>query len=127
MRDPAGSPIRTLFICQQNRRRSATAERVFGKDPTLDVRSAGTSSDALVQVNQRMLEWADLVFVMDGEQVEALGRLFPDHPALPDVICLNIQDAYHFLDPELVAILTERTKPYFDRARANPAAASERS
>ena len=64
-----------------------------------------------------MLEWADLVFVMDQEQVQALATLFPDHPVLPRVVCLDIQDNYHFLDPELVAVLQERTKPHFDRLR----------
>ena len=127
MGDSPDAPVRVLFICHYNRKRSATAERIFQKDPSLEVLSAGTSDEAMVQVNERMLEWADLVFVMDGEQVEALGKLFPDHPALPGVICLNIQDAYHFLDPELVTILTERTKPYFDKARANAAAAAEHS
>jgi predicted protein tyrosine phosphatase len=82
MVESATPPIRALFICHFNRKRSATAERVFGKDPSLDVLSAGTSDEALVQVNQRMLEWADLVFVMDDEQCRALAGMFPDHPAL---------------------------------------------
>jgi predicted protein tyrosine phosphatase len=120
-------PIRALFICHYNRKRSATAERVFSKDPLLEVLSAGTSEEAMVQVNQRMLEWADLVFVMDGEQVEALGRMFPGHPALPNVVCLNIQDDYHFLDPELVAVLQERTRPHFEKLRAIPGEAAGHS
>ena len=56
---------------------------MFSKDPPLEVLSAGTSDEAMVQVNQRMLEWADIVFVMDGEQVEALGKMFPDHASYP--------------------------------------------
>ena len=72
----------------------------------------------MVQVNQRMLEWADIVFVMDDAQVQALGKMFPDHPCLDRVVCLNILDNYHFLDPELVSILEERTKPYLDRLRS---------
>ena len=127
MAEPPAAPIRALFICHYNRRRSATAERVFGKDPALEVLSAGTSDEAMVQVNQRMLEWADVVFVMDGEQVEALGTMFPDHPILPKVICLNIDDCYHFLDPELVAILQERTRPHFKRLRTTPGEAAEPS
>ncbi len=118
MRDSTKPPIRALFICHYNRKRSATAERVFGKDPALDVLSAGTSDEAMVQVNQRMLEWADIVFVMDDEQVQALAQMFPEHPALPQVVCLDIQDNYHFLDPELVAVLHERTKPHFEKIRA---------
>jgi protein-tyrosine phosphatase len=127
MAESPPAPIRALFICHYNRKRSATAERVFGKDPSLEVLSAGTSEEAMVRVNRRMLDWADVVFVMDGEQVEALGKMFPDHPALPDVVCLNIQDCYHFLDPELVAILQERTLPHFAKLRAIPGEAAERS
>jgi predicted protein tyrosine phosphatase len=117
MGDSPRAPIRALFICHYNRKRSATAERVFGKDPTLEVLSAGTSEEAMVQVNQRMLEWADIVFVMDGEQVEALGNMFPGHAALDQVICLNIADNYHFLDPDLVAVLQERAGPHLEKLR----------
>src|SRR6266566_1753067 len=111
------APIRALFICYYNRKRSATAERVFGKDPALEVLSAGTSDEALVQVNQRMLDWADIVFVMDDEQIEAMGKMFPGDPALSKVVCLHIEDNYHFLDPELVSILQQRTQPHFDKLR----------
>ena len=66
-----------LFVCHLNRVRSATAERLFCKRPDLDVRSAGTSSDAMVQVNARMLEWADVVITMDDSQRLALEQMFP--------------------------------------------------
>ena len=101
--------MRVLFVCHYNRKRSATAERIFGKDPALDVRSAGTSEDALVRVNRRMLDWADIVFIMDDEQRHELGHMFPGHAALDRLVCLDIQDQYDFLDPELVALLRERT------------------
>lgn len=107
--------IRTLFICYYNRKRSATAERLFSRNPALDVRSAGTSDEAMVQVNQRMLDWADVVFIMEDEQRRELTRLFPKHPALNRLICLEIPDRYEFLDPELVTLLQERTTPYLKR------------
>ena len=119
MAEPPAAPIRALFVCHYNRRRSATAERVFGKEPALEVLSAGTSEEAMVRVNHRMLEWADIVFVMDGEQIEALGQMFPDDAVLAKVVCLDIQDNYHFLDPELVSILQQRTRPHLDKLRAN--------
>jgi predicted protein tyrosine phosphatase len=115
----AERPIRVLFICHFNRKRSATAERVFAKDPTLDVRSAGTNEDALVRVNNRMLEWADVVFTMDPEQRQALDLMFPAHPALAKIQCLEIPDVYNFLDPELVALLHERTAPHLKTLRAD--------
>jgi predicted protein tyrosine phosphatase len=104
--------MRVLFVCYQNRRRSATAERIFSKDPSLDVRSAGTGADALVRVNQRMLDWAEIVFTMDEDQRRDLSRMFPGHAALDRIVCLDILDQYDFLDPELVALLRERTAPH---------------
>jgi len=110
--------MRVLFVCHYNRKRSATAERIFGKHPELDVRSAGTSEDALVRVNQRMLEWAETIFIMDDEQRRELGRMFPGHPALVRLVCLDILDRYDFLDPTLVTLLRERTAPYLPGPKA---------
>jgi predicted protein tyrosine phosphatase len=114
-------PVRNvLFVCHLNRVRSATAERLFCKRPDLDVRSAGTSSDALVQVNERMLQWADVVITMDEGQRLALEELFPGHPALGSLVCLQIPDDFTFLQPELVALLEARVPalvpaPFADR------------
>jgi len=103
---------RVLFICRLNRYRSATAERIFCKRKDLDVRSAGTAEDALVRVNARMLDWAEVIFVMDPLQMEALRRMFPSHPALERVICLEIEDVYSFLQPQLVQLLEQRIQKY---------------
>ena len=99
---------RVLFICRLNRHRSATAERIFSKRPDLDVRSAGTADDALVRVNARMLEWADLIFTMDEAQRTSLERAFPAHPTLQRLVCLGIPDEFTFLDPTLVRLLEEK-------------------
>ena len=106
MSEPA--PRKVLFVCRQNRKRSATAERVFCKRPDLDVRSAGTAPDALVRVNAHMLDWADVIFVMDEDQQQWLGTYFADHQALSRVVCLDIPDVFSFLQPELVQLLEER-------------------
>jgi len=104
-----------LFICRLNRSRSATAERLFCKRPDLDVRSAGTSDDAMVRVNQRMLDWADVIFTMDDDQRRWLELRFPDHPAVPRLVCLDIADIYQFLEPSLVTLLTERVTAHLDQ------------
>jgi predicted protein tyrosine phosphatase len=111
-------PVRVLFVCQFNRRRSATAERVFSKDPGLDVRSAGTSGGALVKVNARMLEWADIVFIMDADQQRWLDQHFSGDPTPTRIVNLDIADDYPFLDPRLVALLQERATPHIERVRA---------
>jgi predicted protein tyrosine phosphatase len=101
-------PQRVLFLCRQNRRRSPTAERLFCKRPDLDVRSAGTSADALARVNQQMLDWADRIFIMDEQQRQSLQRRFHGHPALERLICLDIPDDFVFLQPQLVELLHAR-------------------
>ena len=109
---PSAAPCRVLFVCRYNRMRSATAERLFCKRGDLDVRSAGTSVDALARVNAQMLEWADRIFIMDDHQRADLARLFAGHPALDRLICLDISDDYSFLQPELVELLESRATPH---------------
>jgi predicted protein tyrosine phosphatase len=92
--------------------RSPTAERIFSKRTDLEVRSAGTASDALARVNTQMLDWADLIFIMDDQQRSSLRRRFAGHRALDRLICLEIPDEYSFLQPELIALLQSRTAPH---------------
>ena len=115
----APAVARVLFVCYQNRRRSATAERVFSKRPDLDVRSAGIGPDALVRVNARMLDWADVVFVMEDPHRRALERMFPGHAALARIVTLDIPDEYAFLDPELVDLLEARVRRHLATTRVH--------
>lgn len=106
-----------LFLCYYNRRRSATAERLFSKRPGLEVRSAGTSRDAMTRVNEHMLDWADVIFIMDDDQQRALETMFPGHPSLARVVCLDIPDEYQFLDAELVKLLQARVNKHLGPPR----------
>ena len=96
--------------------RSPTAERMFSKRPDLEVRSAGTATDALARVNDQMLDWADLIFIMDEQQRRSLRRRFTGHPALDRLICLEIPDEYTFLQPQLMSLLQSRTTPHLPPA-----------
>jgi predicted protein tyrosine phosphatase len=111
-------PKRVLFLCRHNRMRSPTAERLFSKRSDLEVRSAGTAADALTRVNARMLEWADLIFTMDDQQSRSLCRRFAGHPALEQLICLEIPDEFTFMQPELVELLTVRATPHLPPSAA---------
>ena len=103
---------RVLFVCRLNRMRSATAERIFSKRRDLDVRSAGTNENALTRVNAQMLDWADLIFIMDDQQRDALHGAFAGHPALERLICLDIPDEFGFMQPELVQLLETKATPH---------------
>jgi predicted protein tyrosine phosphatase len=111
---PEPLPRRVLFVCRYNRMRSPTAERLFCKRADLDVRSAGTSQEALARVNANMLDWADLIFIMDEQQRAALQQRFPRHPALDRLICLEIPDEFTFLQPELIDLLEARVTRHLE-------------
>ena len=117
------APCRVLFVCRHNMMRSPTAERIFGKRSDLDVRSAGTSDDALARVNARMLDWADLIFIMDDQQRRSLRKRFAGHPALERLICLDIPDKFSFLQTELVELLEARATPHLPPTSAGTDAA----
>lgn len=115
----SGMPLRVLFLCNQNRLRSPTAERVFGADPGLEVRSAGVDPDAATEVTRELLEWADFVFVMEKRQRNMVRRRFPDLYQAKPIVCLYIPDHYDFMDPVLIALLREAVPRHLEGRRAD--------
>jgi len=89
-----------LFICTANQMRSRTAEEMSRKDPRFEVKSAGTAPFATQEVNQVLLEWADLVVVMEEHHREHIRTRFPE--AAVKMICLGIPDVFFFMDPALI-------------------------
>jgi predicted protein tyrosine phosphatase len=103
---------KVLFLCDQNRLRSKTAQALYEDDPRLEVRSAGVRSGAEVVVTRELLEWADLIFVMERSQRNVVHKRFRDLYDRKPIVCLYIADEYDFLDPVLVQLLSERVPPH---------------
>jgi predicted protein tyrosine phosphatase len=101
-----------LFICSKNQWRSPTAELLFKNHPNHSARSAGTSDKARVKVNQKVIDWADVIFVMERKHQQILKKLFPLSIASKPLIVLDIEDNYQFSDPELIAILKVSLQDY---------------
>lgn len=101
-----------LFICGRNKLRSPTAERVFTSYPGIEVASAGLDEDSDVRVDPELLEWADIIFVMEKRQRARLSRRFGGHLRTQRIISLDIPDQYQFMDDELVRILSARVAPH---------------
>lgn len=57
--------MNVLFICSRNQWRSPTAEHHWRNHPQWSVRSAGTSRNAKRRVTPALLQWADVIFVME--------------------------------------------------------------
>jgi predicted protein tyrosine phosphatase len=97
-----------LFVCGRNRLRSPTAEQVFAAHPGLECASAGTNPDADNPLTTELVEWADLIFVMEKTHRTKLVARFGRHLAATRIVCLDIPDRYGFMDPALVDLLKAR-------------------
>lgn len=99
--------INVLFVCSRNQWRSPTAEQVFRRYPGMNVRSAGTSRNARKPLSPELLNWADIICVMEQKHKNRLvaeyRRLVENKP----LYVLDIPDDYRYMDPELVALLKE--------------------
>ncbi|TXC70957.1 phosphotyrosine protein phosphatase [Sphingomonas ginsenosidivorax] len=97
-----------LFVCSQNRLRSPTAEQVFASRPDLEVDSAGTNNDADNPLNAELVEWADVIVVMEKIHRTKVQKRFRSSLNGKRMICLDIPDDYAFMDPALVMLLHAR-------------------
>ena len=107
--------LKVLFVCDANRLRSPTAETIFSKNPRVEVKSAGVGKEATVPLSVELLEWADLIFVMEKRHRNIIHSAFKEIYLRKRIICLYIPDEFEFMDPELVQLLEERVTPYLER------------
>jgi predicted protein tyrosine phosphatase len=99
-----------LFICSKNQWRSPTAELLFKNHAVHQARSAGTSEKARIRVSQRLINWADIIFVMERKHQQILKQRFQTNDI--QLIVLDIEDNYQFNDPELINILKNSLHRY---------------
>ncbi len=67
-----------LFICSRNKWRSRTAETIFKNNQQHSVRSAGTENEARIKVSEKLIDWAELIFVMEKKHKIRLKERFGD-------------------------------------------------
>ena len=96
---------RLLFICSQNRLRSPTAEQIFAAYPNVETASAGTDNDADVSVTPELIEWADIIFVMEKTHRGKISKRFRPYLNGKRLVCLDIPDEFEFMDPALISLL----------------------
>ncbi|QBH96998.1 phosphotyrosine protein phosphatase [Limnobaculum zhutongyuii] len=99
--------MNVLFICSRNQWRSPTAEQVWRRHPELSVKSAGTSRNARKPLTPALLQWADVICVMEQKHK---NRIVAEYQRLIEhktIHVLDIPDDYKYMDPELVRLLEE--------------------
>ena len=92
--------MKVLFVCNQNKHRSKTAENIFSQ---FETRSAGLYNAK--PVTKKELLWADVIFVMEDHQRNELAKRFPKEYMQKRIISLEIPDVYSYGQPALVKIL----------------------
>lgn len=78
----------------------------------METASAGLAPDAEEECSAELVEWADIIFVMEKAHRARLLRRFRKHLKSARVICLDIPDDYAFMQPELVDLLKRKVEPY---------------
>lgn len=97
-----------LFVCSENRLRSPTGEEVFSQYGGVDAIGCGTNSDAETPISGDLIEWADIVFVMEKSHRNKITKKFTELLKSKRLICLDIPDEYERMDPSLIRLLENR-------------------
>ena len=99
-----------------NRWRSPTAEQVFAEHPGVECTSAGLNHGADNPLTPELIEWAELIFVMERQHKTKLAKDYKPYLGGKRVVCLSIPDNYKFMDPALVKLLRSKVTPHLAQA-----------
>ncbi len=101
-----------LFVCSENRLRSPTAAAVFSEFDGVDAISAGTNKDCECPVSGDLIDWADVVLVMEKSHRNKISKRFRELLRDKKLAVLDIPDVFDFMDPVLIALLKARVPRY---------------
>lgn len=105
-------PARILFVCSENRLRSPTAEAVFSSCENIEAQSAGTNADCEQPVSGDLIEWADVILVMEKLHRNKIARKYRELLRDKKLAVLAIPDEYEYMDPVLVRLLESKVPRY---------------
>lgn len=104
-----------LFVCSQNRLRSPTAEEHFSRLPGIECASAGVHDSANVPLDPELIEWADVIYVMETIHRTKITKKFKQYLAGKRIVVLNIPDEYEYMESSLVELLERKVGPLLAR------------
>jgi protein-tyrosine phosphatase len=101
-----------LFVCSRNNWRSTTAETIYKSRQDHKVKSAGTEPSAKIRVSSKDILWADIIFTMEKKHKQRLLDKFPSETKNKQLIVLDIEDDYEYMDKELVEMIKLSVDPH---------------
>ncbi|RYD78620.1 MAG: protein tyrosine phosphatase [Sphingobacteriales bacterium] len=103
-----------LFVCSRNQWRSPTAENIYKLNQEFNVRSAGTEPSARIKLSEKMVIWADVIFVMEKKHKQRIMEKFGSTADAEKIVILDIPDEYQFMDEELIEEITTKVDYYLN-------------
>ena len=94
-----------LFVCRENRLRSPTAEAVFSEYSNVEAIGAGTNADAKAPFSGDLIEWADIIFVMEKAHKTKISQKYKGLLKGKRLVVLDIPDLYECMQPQLIQLL----------------------
>lgn len=85
---------------------------MFASWPGIETASAGINRDADNPVTPELLQWADLILVMERTHRSKLSAKFGTRMGGKRVVCLEIPDDFDYMEPALVDLLKARVPKY---------------
>ncbi|WP_233496471.1 low molecular weight protein tyrosine phosphatase family protein [Corallincola holothuriorum] len=92
--------------------RSPTGEEVFSAYEGVQAIGCGTNSDAETPLSGDLVEWADVILVMEKTHKNKVSKKYKDLLKGKRLVCLDIPDIYDCMQPELVKLLKARVPKY---------------
>jgi protein-tyrosine phosphatase len=106
--------MNVLFICSRNKWRSLTAETIYKNYSKITVKSAGTEPSARIKISEKLVNWADIIFVMEKKHKQRLNEKFESACIDKEIIILDIADEYNYMNPELIELLKDSVDHYLE-------------
>jgi len=101
-----------LFVCSENRLRSPTGEIVFSEYEGIEAIGCGTNSDADTPLSGDLVEWADIILVMEKSHRNKVSKKYKELLRETKLVCLDIPDNYECMDPDLIRIMKTRVSKH---------------
>jgi predicted protein tyrosine phosphatase len=73
-------------------------------------------------VDDELLEWAELIVVMERAHRSRLSKRFRRSLGGKRIVCLDIPDDYEYMDPALIELLERKVPPFLPAGHRRPPA-----
>ena len=109
-----GDSLKVLTVCSAGLLRSPSVAKYLMIHKGYNCRPVGVYDYALIQIDDVLIEWADVVIFLQEEHKSAVQRRRKLRTKLQQKRCvvLNIPDNFEYCDEELMKIIENKVEEY---------------